>query len=56
MRLYRCRLDIRACHPAPDMMSMTEFLDRGFHAPRRGFHASLDQVTRALLAVQGARW
>jgi len=35
MRLYRCRLDMRACHPAD---VSTERLWRGFHAPPSGFH------------------
>ena len=35
MRLYRCRLDMRACHPADNL---DRVLTRGFHAPLPGFH------------------
>jgi hypothetical protein len=31
MRLYRYRLDMRACHPASNLV--TELDERGFHAP-----------------------
>jgi hypothetical protein len=39
MRLYRCRLDMRACHPA-SAKAVTEHGSEGFRRPAPGFHGS----------------
>ena len=46
MRLYRFRLDMRACHPASRIW-MTELATFwGFHAPLPGFHEERGQFAR----------
>ena len=40
----RNRLDMRACHPAPE--SATEHVCWGFHAPPPGFHRRCDDHGR----------
>ena len=45
MRLYRCRLDIRACHPASRIWRPSCFA-RGFEAPLLGFHEEQGDIAR----------
>ena len=49
MRLYRCRLDMRACHPA-SAFAVTGWFRRGFHAPPSGFHRRHGHIARFLRA------
>jgi len=46
MRLYRCRLDMRACHPAE---KSTEFLRKGVSTP----HLPTFTEGKAILPVSG---
>ena len=43
MRLYRCRLDMRACHPASDFGDRVTY-GWGFHAPLPGFHGKRSEA------------
>ena len=45
MRLYRCRLDIRACHPASRIWRPSS-TGWGYYAPLPGFHEEHRDIAR----------